>query len=82
MRFTNAYHVVLANNISSAYGVTENTPPSETLNLAYEVSYLSSDKGAHLTWYLDCILEVWPRRCSHVEKETPPSCPREVDYCC
>lgn len=25
-------------NILRAYGVTENTPPSESLNLAYEVS--------------------------------------------
>lgn len=58
-----------------SYGVTENTPPAETLNLAYEVSGAPTNSygivynAAHI-YYLDCILEIWTRCCARMEEKT------------
>lgn len=53
---------LVADKACRAYGVTENTPPAESLNLAYEVSPLIKAIIFHVSSpRLACLLEVRPR---------------------
>ncbi|KAL4805415.1 Six-hairpin glycosidase-like protein [Aspergillus unguis] len=59
-----------------SYGVTENTPPEETLNLAYEIAYWRYALDAAISWKTKRNLPV-PPKWKHVAANLAP--PPQVD---